>query len=39
MLKHNILLIIFKLCVSKITLIVMLPNLKYTFDQINQIDK
>ena len=26
--KHNIILIIFKLCASKITLIVLIPNLK-----------
>ena len=37
--KHNIILIIFKCCVSKITLIVMLPNLKFTYDMIDHIDK
>ena len=37
--KHDKILIIFKFCVSKMYLIVLLPNIKCTYDQINQIDK
>ena len=37
--KHNIIIIIFKFCVSKITLIVLLPNLKLMYDHIDHIDK
>ena len=37
--KHNILISIFKCCVSKTTFIVLLPNLKRTYDQIYQIIK
>ena len=37
--KHNIMLIIFKFCVSKAYIIVLLPNLKYMDYQRNQIDK
>ena len=32
--KHNIILIIFKCCVSKTTLIVLITYLKYTYDHI-----
>ena len=37
--KIEIILIIFKSCVYNFFLIVMLPNLKCMYDQINQIDK
>ena len=37
--KHDIILIIFKCCVSKFYIIVLLPNLKLTYDNIGQIDK
>ena len=37
--KHDIILIIFKLCVSKIYLIVLIPNLECTDDQIYYINK
>ena len=37
--KHDIMLIIFKYCVSKIYIIVLLPNLKFMDDQNDQIDK
>ena len=37
--KHNIILIIFKFCVYKITLTELLPNLKCTYDRIYQINK
>ena len=37
--KHDIILIVFKLCVSKIYLILLLTTLKHTDDQRNQIDK
>ena len=37
--KHDIILIIFKWCASKIYLIVLIPNLKCMYDEINQIDK
>ena len=37
--KHDIILILLKWRVSKIYLIILLPNLKQTYDQINQIDK
>ena len=37
--KHDIMLIIFKCCVSKIYLVVLVSNLKRTDDQSNQIDK
>ena len=39
MLKHDILLIIFKCCVCKITLIAILPNSKLMYNQINDINK
>ena len=38
-LKYDIILIIFKYCVSQMYLIVLLPNLKHTYDQIDQIDE
>ena len=37
--KHNIILTLFKCCVSKITLIVLITYLKYTYDHIDQINK
>ena len=37
--KYDIILTIFKCCVSKIYLIVLLPNLKGMYDKIDQIDK
>ena len=37
--KHDIMLIIFKFYVSKIYLVVLLPNFKHTYDKINQIGK
>ena len=37
--KYNIIHIIFKFCVSQIYLIVMLPNIKLTYDQIGPIEK
>ena len=37
--KHDIILIIFKLCVSKIYLLVLLTNLKSMENHINQVDK
>ena len=37
--NHDIILIIFRCCVSKIYFISLLPNLKCTEDQSNQINK
>ena len=37
--KYNMIQIIFKCCVSQIYLIVMLSNMKRTYDQINLIEK
>ena len=37
--KYDTIMIILKLCVSKMYLIVLLPNLKRTYDQIDQINK
>ena len=37
--KYDIIQIIFKLCVSQMYLIVLLPNLKRTYDQIDQTEK
>ena len=37
--KYDIIQIIFKCCVSKFYLIVMLPTTKRTYDQINLIEK
>ena len=37
--KYNIIQIIFKFCVSQMYLIVMLPNIKGTYDQIDLIGK
>ena len=37
--KYNIIQIIFKLCVSQMYLIVLLLNIKRTYDQIDLIEK
>ena len=37
--KHDIILIIFKWCVSKIYLMVLILNLKFTYDKRDQKDK
>ena len=37
--EYDIIKIIFKCCVSKMYLIVMLPNIKCTYDQISLINK
>ena len=37
--KYDIIQIIFKYCVSQIYLIVLLPNIKRMYDQINLIEK
>ena len=37
--KQYIILMIFKCCVSKFHLIGLMPNLKLTYDQIDQMDK
>ena len=37
--KYDIIKIIIKCCVSQIYLILMLPNIKRMYDQINQIEK
>ena len=39
MLKYDIIHIVFKCCVSQMYPIVMLPNIKRTYDQINLIEK
>ena len=39
MLKYDIRQIIFKCCVSHMNLIVLLPNIKRTYNQINLIEK
>ena len=37
--EYNIIQIIFKCCVSNMYLIVMLPNIKHMYDQIDQINQ
>ena len=37
--KYNIIQIIFKCCVSQMYLIVLLPNIKRMYDQIDMIEK
>ena len=37
--EYDIIQIIFKCCVSKMYLIVLLPNIKHMYDQIDQIDQ
>ena len=39
MLKYDIIQIVFKFCVSQMYLIVLLTNIKRTYNQINQIEK
>ena len=39
MLKNNIIHIIFKLCVLQMYIIVLLPNIKSTYDQIDLMGK
>ena len=37
--KYDIIQIIFKCCVSQMYLILLLPNIKHMYDQINLIEK
>ena len=39
MMKYDKIQIIFKSCVSQMYLMVLLPNIKRTYDQINMIEK
>ena len=39
MLKYDIIKIKFKCCVSQMYLIVLVPNIKFTYDQVDLIEK